>query len=314
MAVMTFEVAEAVAEKSLSILGREKDDVKLYLSRKPFGDVMFEALKIAFPDMSFKRVDDLEIDVGTADGQHHEGDVLHAKITLDRLFKTFEGSDPVRLWNRLVGILLEIQHSVRTFENPDVLKDAGPELLVPLLKLRSQVNAWNQEVSTLPGMPASRDKGFLNWPVAGQVVITLAMDLPEKYAFVTGEHLKTLGLSADDARDRAMENFKTIAANNPVKTNYRKEIVEISGVGGLASSLILWDDFWQREALRAKDALVIFVREWDELLVVRLSDRQTCGTMALAVQLGQLKLIFNGAIFVYDDKGMRQASPIDLLG
>lgn len=97
------------------------------------------------------------------------------------------------------------------------------------------------------------------------------------------------------------------------KTNYRKGIVEITGVGGLASSLILLEDFWQREALKARDALVIFAQDYDRLLVARRGDHYTCRSLALAYGTGQMKLIFNGAIFVFDQSGMRQARPADFI-
>jgi hypothetical protein len=309
MAEMTFDVAEAIIEKALTVIGRSKIDPKIHLSQKVFGDVMFEALRITFPRHTLTRVDDLSIDFETSDTKGVKG-----KATLDRLFNTFEGSDPNRIWRRLVSILLEIQKMVSAFENADALFDPPADKLVPLLKLRSQVNNWNEESNRLPGMPVGRGQGFLQWPVTGQVVMTVAIDSPDNYAFVTGAHLKTLGISEEEAKSKALDNLRAMLAKAKPRTNYRREIVEINDVGGLASSLILLDDFWQQEALKAKDGLAIFVQDWDNLLVCRLGDRDTCRTLAIAAGIRQIKLIFNGAVFIYDHNGMRQATPAELMG
>ncbi|WP_327210571.1 hypothetical protein [Rhizobium leguminosarum] len=308
MAEMTFDVAEAIVEKALTVIGRSRSDPKIHLSQKVFGDLMFEALRTTFPKHSLTRVDDLSIDFENGDVKGVKG-----KATLDRLFNTFEGSNPERIWHRLVSILLEIHKMVSAFENSDALFNPAPDKLVPLLKLRSQVNDWNRESTRLPGMPVGRGQGFLHWPVTGQVVMTVAIDTPDNYTFVTGGHLKTLGIGEDEAKNRAIDNLRAMLAKAKPRTNYRREIVEINGIGGLASSLILLDDFWQQEALKAKDGLAIFAQDWDNLLVCRLGDRDTCRTLAIAAGIRQIKLIFDGAVFIYDHKGMRQATPTELM-
>jgi hypothetical protein len=308
MAEMTFDVAEAIVEKALTIINRQRVDPALYLSPKVFGDLMFEALLISFPRHKLTRDADLEVTFHNGDDKSIVG-----KAILDRLFNTFEGHDPARIWDRLIHILLEVQSMVAVFDDPKNLLDPSTDKLVPLLKLRRQVDEWNKDGAHLPGMPVGKSRVFLQWPVAGEVVMTVAIDNPKTYAFITGAQLLTLDLSMDGARKKALDNLRSMLRKTAPKTNYRKGIVEITGVGGLASSLILLEDFWQQEALKARDALVIFAQDYDRLLVARRGDHYTCRSLALAYGTGQMKLIFNGAIFVFDQSGMRQARPADFI-
>lgn len=305
---ISYDVAEAIVEKALLKIGRLPNDPELHLSRKVFGDLMFESLLICYPNYKLSREDEFTITFEKDDDSK-----LSGRATLDRLFNTFEGSDPARIWHRLVHILIEIQRMVKAFDNPEAITNVSGDALVPLLKLREQVAHWNESLQALPGMPVGKSNGFVSWPVAGEVVMTVAIDTADNYAFVAGPQLKEIGLTADEARDRSLENLRKMLAANRPKTNYREDVVEMSGVGGLASSLILLDDFWQEEALKAKDALAIFAQDYDNLLVVKRSDRRIAAMVALACATRQVKLIFSGAVFIYNQDGMRQATPSDFL-
>lgn len=304
---LDWDVTEAVLEKALMKIGRLPNDPELYRSRKVFGDLMFEALLICYPKYTLRREGDFTIKF-----KKSEDTTIEGQATLDRLFNTFEGSDPARIWHRLVQILAELQKMISVFDNPELIANPSKEKLVPLLKLRAQVDHWNNEMK-LPGMPVGKSNGFLNWPAFNDVVMVVAVDTPDNYIFVSGPQLKEIGMTADEAREAALENFRAVLAKKRPKTNYRDEVIEIHGVGGLAASLILLEDYWQEEALKAKDALVIFAQDYDNLLVVKRSDRRSAAMLALAVTTRQMKLIFSGAIFIYDQNGMRQAGPADFM-
>lgn len=304
-----YAVAEAVIEKALAEVGRKRGDLKLHLSQKVFGDVITAALRIMHPTRKFRREDDLVVVLESTDNSK----ISDGRLTLDRLINTFENGGEEKIWNRLVSILLELNGTVNAFADPSSMFELSRDKLVPLLKLRSQVNQWNSESSKLPGMPAGKGNGFLYWPVSGDVVMTVAVDTPDNYAFVTGEHLRLHDLSEDSARETAIANLRKMLDQAKPRTNYRKELVEISNVGGLASSLILLDDFWQKEAIKAKDGLLIIARDWDNLIVARIGDRDTCRMLGLACVTRRIGTIFTGAVFVYDANGMRQASPSDLI-
>lgn len=305
-----YAVAEAVIEKALASLGQKRGDlIKRQLTPKVFGDVITTSLRTMHPDRRFHREADLVVVLESADKAKFSDN----RLTLDRLINTFENGDEEEIWHRLVSILLELSATVEAFADPASMFELSRDRLVPLLKLRSQVDQWNSESPKLPGMPAGKVNGFLHWPVTGDVVMTVALDTKDNYAFMTGEHLRFHDVSEDAARETALANLRKMLEKAKPRTNYRKEIVEISGVGGLASSLILLDDFWQKEAIKAKDGLLIIAREWDSLVVARIGDRDTCRMLGLACVTRRIATIFTGAVFVYDAKGMRQATPSDLI-
>jgi hypothetical protein len=169
---ISWDVAEAVLEKALTKIGRLPNDPELHLSRTVFGNLMFEALLICYPKYTLRREGDFTIKFKKSDDTTIEG-----QATLDRLFNTFEGSDPGIIWRRLIQIVIELQRMITVFDNPEVLANPSKESLVPLLKLRGQVDHWNNEMK-LPGMPVGKSNGFLNWPAFSDVVMVSRSTLP----------------------------------------------------------------------------------------------------------------------------------------
>lgn len=115
-------------------------------------------------------------------------------------------------------------------------------------------------------------------PLAGGLVAVVAVDSPQRYAFVPGETLRTkLQLSNQAIWDRALENTRRLIGFKPIEISLGRPAA-ISTQAGLAASLLAFDDYWN-SAERTDGPLAVAVFGRDDLFVATVSDAKAIEVM-----------------------------------
>lgn len=177
--------------------------------------------------------------------------------------------------------------------------------IVPLLKSDAMISGMEQS-SFKGGVPAEDRYRLLNWPVIDRVRFIPAFDTPDNFHFMHRYDADELGITPEEARDHALANFRTMAMRIKMRTDYTNSLVVIDRIGGIASSLLLLPEFWEKEAIKARDELVIHVADYDTLLVARKGDRQGVQQLIGMAISGAVASVFSPPIiFVFDRNGLR---------
>jgi uncharacterized protein YtpQ (UPF0354 family) len=177
--------------------------------------------------------------------------------------------------------------------------------IVPLLKSDAMIKGMDQSFIK-QGLPDEDSFKLLHWPVVGRVRFVAAFDTPDNFQFMHRFDADELGITPDEARDHALSNFRATAMRIKMRTDYTKPVVSIDRIGGIASSLLLLPEFWEKEAIKARDELVIHATDYDTLLVARKSDKQALARLVGTALSGVVESIFSPPlIFVYDKDGLR---------
>nr|WP_250808462.1 hypothetical protein [Neorhizobium tomejilense] len=186
------------------------------------------------------------------------------------------------------------------------------DIVVPLLKTLPMIDGLNESFIR-QGVPDDPIYKIPHWPFVGPIRFVAAFNRPENFQFVERASMVDLGATEDTLREKALENLRSMARKIKFRTDYRKAVNEIDRLGGMASSLLLLPEFWEKEAIKARDELVVHASDYDTLLVVRKGDRQAVHSMVAAVVAGQVPSIFPPpALFVFGTNGMRMFGRADL--
>lgn len=103
------------------------------------------------------------------------------------------------------------------------------------------------------------------WPLAGDLHVIYAFDLPSAVGYLSQEKLDRLGLDDAALKALALENLKRIRA--PCKIEARPIFASVSGVDAYLPSMLLDDAFWSAEWLSYRGDIVVIVAARDLLLV-----------------------------------------------
>jgi hypothetical protein len=121
------------------------------------------------------------------------------------------------------------------------------------------------------GDEASSDRG-LAYHLPGGLIATVAVDLPDRYEFATAEQLRhDLGVDDEAIWDRAFTNLIERVGLTPPKPK-PGYLIGLKTDNGLASSLLVLDEYWTHPNLADLGDLVVAPVERDELVVVPHSD------------------------------------------
>lgn len=102
--------------------------------------------------------------------------------------------------------------------------------------------------------------------------------------------------------------LKNLYAKEKLRFDYNERMFEVGGMNGLASSLMLLDEFLERQRKKLGDDLVIHVPNRETLLFFRKSDRQLTLNVMSAIISGDIPCLLDEFLFEYDGR-LREFSP-----
>lgn len=312
-----------ILTQALFLMGKDKFEPSVCETETAFRDLMIALFKVIYPDMKAWTVDD--------DHRIHFTDPkIDGKVTANgyinptRMFTQVRPFDPD--WNKqfvLVEIIPFIRNGVEEFRRQVAAIDfergvqtnpnQSVSKIVPLLKTDSMIRGMDESF-VKQGLPDEERYKLLHWPVIDRVRFVPAFDTPDNFQFMHRFNADELGITPEEARQHALANFRTMAMRIKMRNDYTKPIVAIDRIGGIASSLILLPEFWEKEAVKARDELVIHAADYDTLLVARKGDKQGLSQLVNMTFSGAVETIFHPpVIFVFDKNGLRLLERKDLV-
>ncbi len=130
--------------------------------------------------------------------------------------------------------------------------------LVPRIKHLAFERALHEH-----GIPP--DQMPLTAPLAGELLVTYAFDLPEQFVMVNPANLARAGISTEEAHALAVGN---LMSRLPPIEYYQGPGVHLAVTGGdLEACLLLADNVWDDAATRFKNGFVVCAPRRDRLLV-----------------------------------------------
>ncbi|MCV9964622.1 hypothetical protein OIU34_22280 [Pararhizobium sp. BT-229] len=303
-----------ILTQALFLMGKDDFDLSVCQDQESFRSLMMALFRVIYPDLKAWTVaDDHRI--------HFTDPTIKGKVTANgfmnpaRLFEQVRPFDPD--WNKQFvssEVIQFIRNGVEELRrqvaavDPESGTSNSPHRsvskIVPLLKSDAMISGMEQSSSFKGGVP-DRYR-LLSWPLVGRVRVVPAFDTPENFHFMHRYDADELGITPDEARDHALANFRTMAMRIKMRNDYTKPLVVIDRIGGIASSLLLLPEFWEKEAIKARDELVIHVAEYDTLLVARKGDRQGMESLIGMAISGAVQSVFSPpVIFVFDKNGLR---------
>ena len=304
-----------ILTQALFLVGKDKFDQSLCETETAFRSLMIALFAVIYPDLKAWTVDD--------DHRIHFTDPsIGGKVTANgyinpsRMYARVRPLDPD--WNKqfvLSEIIPFILNGVEEYgrQIASIIFERGgvtnPNLsvakIVPLLKSDAMIRGMDESF-VKQGLPDEERYKLLHWHVIGRVRFVPAFDTPDNFQFMHRFNADELGITPEEARDHALTNFRSMAMRIKMRTDYTKPIVAIDRIGGIASSLILLPEFWEKEAMKARDELVIHAADYDTLLVARKGDKQGLSQLVGMAFTGSVESIFSPpVIFVFDKNGLR---------
>jgi hypothetical protein len=311
-----------ILKQALFLMNKESFDEARIAEPSGFRDILLALLNVSYPD----------IKAWTEQGDHR---ILFTDPNLDARLKANAFINPRRIfqdirpddaeWNmeflRTDGLPF-IANAVSEFRRQMAAIDLDKgginnpnqtiAKIVPLLKTDAMIQGMDQSF-VRNGMPDEEQYRLMSWPVIDRVRVVPAFDTPDNFQFMHRFNADELGITPDDVREHALANFRTMSKRIKIRSDYSKPMVVIDRIGGIASSLLLLPEFWEKEAVKAKDELVIHVAEYDTLLVARKGDRQGMSRLLSMVYSGGVASVFTPPIiFAFDRNGLRVLQKSDL--
>jgi hypothetical protein len=304
------EEAVAALRTGLEEGGYAEFSGRIASDAKMFGDVVFHGLKSLFPGTTFERIDDLQF---SAFGDEDKKRV--ANVRLGRHFNMLDRFSGAKCFEVTARAIADYETFVRQIvdgERPEDQKTL--DNVVALIKHRQQVEGNNAEMARKD----SGERRMASWQVVGDVMATAAFDLPTHYQFLTSQELAELDVGVDDIRDvaivnirRMMDEIGLLGHDDPLVPD-DGGVLALGQIGGLASSIVLVDEFWKRQVELCGEPLCILLRETDEILVWRSSDLESGLGIMGALAIGAEKSILPGTLFFHDGEELRTLGPDDL--
>lgn len=149
---------------------------------------------------------------------------------------------------------------------------------------------------------------LVSWRLMDRITALATIDRGTAFSHVTAAQLDDLKLNRDEARMIAMRNLKNLYAKEKLRFDYNERMFEVGGMNGLASSLMLLDEFLERQRKKLGDDLVIHVPNRETLLFFRKSDRQLTLNVMSAIISGDIPCLLDEFLFEYDGR-LREFSP-----
>jgi hypothetical protein len=314
---------EATLLKALSAIGFEGYDESIADDASVFAKLIIAIAEAVKPG-SNGRFDGTKI---MFEPTVQERATTHPYFTPERLFSMFTSDRMANIDHLIDHVIPTVVSTLNGALGIDIVEKDGrldvalpsTSTIVPLLKPRATIDATNahqRKTMVELGAPADQVFPLVEWHFLDRVYVIPTFDSPDGFMFIDEGMLPHLSKTVPEITEIALENLRRISKKIKVRTDYTKQpVVAIDRINGMASSLLLLSDFWEKEALKAKDELVIHVTETDELLVVRRSDKRGLTLLISGIMSGRIKTMFTPPLlFVYGVNGMRILKPQDLPG
>ncbi len=311
-----------ILTQALFLMGKEKFEPSAWETETAFRSLMIALFTVIYPEMKAWTIDD-DRRIHFTDPKIDGKVTANGSINPTRMFTLVRPFDLD--WNKqfvLVEIIPFIRNGVEEFRRQIAAIDLDRGVhtnnqsvskIVPLLKTDAMIQGMDESF-VKQGLPDEERYKLLHWPVAGRVRFVPAFDTPDNFQFMHRFNADELGITPDEAREHALANFRTMAMRIKMRTDYTKPIVAIDSICGIASSLILLPEFWEKEAIKARDELVIHAADYDTLLVARKGDKQGLSQLVNMTFSGAVETIFHPpVIFVFDKNGLRLLERKDLV-
>lgn len=294
----------AALEAGMKEGGYDEFSNRIAVNPKMFGDIVFFALKHRYPQWSFVRVDDLRFKV-SADADHG------MTLKLHRFFSMLSPHNAESCLRATARVIADYDLQIASLaDRPS--HDMTMDQVVPLLKSREAVERSNAEMSRDSKAPNNR---FATWEVVEGVMASAAFDTPDKFVFLTSREMEKLGVGIDEVREAAVANVRRLMADMELLDFDDPLVPEEGGVavlgkiGGFASSILMVDEFWEKQIELCGEPLNILPRATDEILVWRSSDMESTAGIFLALLSGDEKAMLPGKVFVYGGDGLHVFEP-----
>lgn len=307
------EQALAALHAGLAKGGHGEFTTEIARNPRMFGDVVLYGLQSLFPETRFTREGDLEF---TAYGSGEGEDQLRARLRLGRRFTMLDRFSVEKCLTVTTLTIAEFEEQLSDAFDDDRRPVEGTlDDVVALLKHRRLVEKNNAEMARRPSLGP---RTMASWEVGGDVWATAAFDLPSQFQFLTTKELGDLGASIDDVREAAVANIARkmdevglLGLEEPLVPE-DGGVAALGKIGGLASSILLVDDFWRRQVELCGEPLCILARETDEILVWRSSDLENAVAVMGALAMGAEKSVLPSTIFFHDGEELRILAPDSL--
>lgn len=321
---MTRDELSKVLIQALFLIGKADEPEQVCFHRKTFLKFVETVGQILRPELRFEQLDDERI--GYSNPKKTEGLRARGQITPTRWFNMANPQGPDEVSSELLTVVDAIEKHFST--DDDLLSRASidgnkigmalpdPSAIVPMLKTDAMIEGMNKRSSNMISEAGGKNGdayAYINWQFLGRVRVVLAFDMPTNFIFIDRAMLSDMGMSEEEVKEKALDNLRAKAGRIKFRTDYGKAPVKIDRLDGNASALLLLDSFWQKEAVKAKDELVIHVEDYDILKVVRKSDKTALAQLLIEIAMRRINSVFPPPIlFVYATDGMRLLTEADL--
>jgi hypothetical protein len=130
---------------------------------------------------------------------------------------------------------------------------------VPCLKHVDFVDAYRSQVERLaPAGERYESQLPVTRPLAGDLIVSYAIETPETLVFVSAGTMAAMGLDAERLHARALQNLHA-QLEGRIEVLDLESFQAVSAPGGLAACSLLLPDFWDGVAARADGELRVAV-------------------------------------------------------
>ncbi|MBY3432922.1 hypothetical protein HFN89_01860 [Rhizobium laguerreae] len=221
------------------------------------------------------------------------------------LTSTMERLDPDDLARTRETILQKIESTSTVFKDgfravkgENSVSTADRDIALPIIMSRKKFEI-NETHSG--GRSESGESSLVGWRLFDGVVAMVTFDRGSVFHHLLAKDLPLLGLNRDEARILAMRNLKKLYARQKYRFDYNERVHEVGGMNGLASSLLLIDEFWAKQRSRLGGDLVIHLVNRESLVFFAKSDRDLLARVILLLVSGQASNLVD-CLFEFDGK------------
>ena len=284
------EAAELLAKAESSVGNRDYSD-RFLMDTGRLSELFVEVFKLKYPELKPEVKEGraaISLDVG------EQVAVLGLTSLYDRLV-------PLDVGLRRDLILERIVHMagiVEKFLNPEqeLFGPIDRNEIVPIVMSKVQYSHYARQFG--PDLNGG-EKPIVCWPLAEGVLGVLSVNGADTLKHVIDGQLDPLGINVNEARVLALRNLKRLYAAEKYRFDYRERLFEVRGMDGLASSLIMIPEFWEKQKRALGDDIVIHLISRDTLMFMRRSDTDMVNTIPVMVAVGKIGILVDGMMFEY---------------
>lgn len=290
----------AVAQ-ALFLMGIDKIDQKIFGDPDKLADFIITGLSAHATEVTINKIDreDFQLTTTTSDGQK-----LQLLLSTSELRSEILAAD-ANATSDLVSAFLGTCILLLDMERGNAL---DPELLVPLLK--SSEFVADMETDRLS---AGRAAKLVQTPVMDGVHTVIAANLPNGFVFVFESTARALGYDLEQLKENASRRLSGLAKKANYEIDWESGLGFVTGMDGLASSLLIVDAFWPSLFQTHGPKLFVHVADQDTLVLIRDGDRESLELLTAMILADRMPSLFPRLLFVRDMNGLREAKRSDFV-